>query len=64
MSLVFNGRALWAFAGVVLLMAIATGQGELGLATVIGATTLIELLTWLGPFGGRRDARPSRRAAR
>ena len=56
MSLVFSRRALWVFTSVLLLLAIATGHGELGLAAVIAAATLIELLTWMGPLVGGRDA--------
>jgi hypothetical protein len=55
-----NRRGLWAFLGFLLLMALATGRGDLGIAVVIAATVLVELLTWLGPLGlgraGRDDA--------
>jgi hypothetical protein len=65
MAFAVNRRALWVFMAVLMLVTIATGQGELGLAAMIAATTIIELLTWIGPLlaaGG--DARPKRRAPR
>ena len=64
MRLVFNRRGLWVFTGVLWLLAIATGHGELGLAAVIAAITIIELLTWMGPLVGGRDAGRDRNSTR
>jgi hypothetical protein len=64
MSCSVSRHGLWAFLGFLLLMTLATGRGDLGIAVVIAATVLIELLSWLGPFGlGNADRDEARRGA-
>ncbi len=53
-----NRRTL---AGVLLLVAVATGQVHLGLGAVIAATVVIEVLTWMAPLTSGRDAGHERR---
>ncbi len=64
MGLTFHRGGLLVLAGVLLLVAIAVGEVELGLAAVLGTTTIVEILTWLGPLTGSGDAGPERHSGR
>ena len=64
MALTFHSCGLLVLAGVLLLVAIAVGQVELGIAAVIGTTTIVEILTWLGPLTGSGNAGRERHSGR